>query len=203
MGGGEMQPGPRDPRTGGGPVSPSRAGSRGADVRAMRWGKGRATRRRPRPWAPPRLGPRAAPAHIPPQALQPALHPGLEPPTPRPLPARRRAWPAVRDGNEQSLGSFGGEGGAGLKGTTTSFQPAVETKMGGLCGPRTQEGTQARNSGGGRPGEGLSGVSALLSSPPCNAMREPRNAFPNFFPFWKESRPLAGASSPHSFTRFR
>lgn len=47
----------------------------------------------------------------------------LPAPLPQPLPARRRAWPAVRDRKESRHWEVLGEGGAGLKGTATSFQP--------------------------------------------------------------------------------
>lgn len=42
-------------------------------------------------------------------------------PWPCPLPARRRAWPAVPDRKEQTLGSFGGREGRALKGPRPLF----------------------------------------------------------------------------------
>lgn len=65
--------------------------------------------------------------------------PGIPPhssltPRPQPLPVRRRAWPAVRDRKESRHWEVLGEGGAGLKGTTTSFQPGGKKKWGGRGG---------------------------------------------------------------------
>lgn len=66
----------------------------------------------------------------------PPTHPAHPSPTPRPqpLPARRRAWPAVRDRKESRHWEVLGEGGAGLKGTTTSFQPGKKNRGWGEVG---------------------------------------------------------------------
>jgi len=60
-------------------------------------------------------------------------HPSLTP-RPQPLPVRRRAWPAVRDRKESRHWEVLGEGGAGLKGTTTFFQPGEKTRGGVVAG---------------------------------------------------------------------
>lgn len=55
-----------------------------------------------------------------------------DPPRPSsPLPARRRTRPAVPDGKESRHWEVLGEGGAGLKGTTTSFPPEEKHEGGG------------------------------------------------------------------------